>query len=96
MYLSTVGYDERTGYVANSNIRYAEYVDAMMELVDEAASRKVETTRRNVTRQASRTGLRPDGSSARTTAVDLSKDPSQMSDKELDAAMSKLGLNPKQ
>lgn len=95
MYLSAVGYDEQTGYVANDSIRYAEYVEAMFELVDEAANRKVESTRRNVTRQAGRTGLRPDGSSARTN-LDLNKDPSQMSDKELDAAMTKLGLTPKQ
>jgi hypothetical protein len=94
MYLSAVGYDEKTGYVQNPNLRYAEYVDAFYELVNEAASRKVETTRRNVTRQAARTSLRPDGSSAKTQ-LDLSKDPSQMSDKELDAAMSKLGLAPK-
>lgn len=91
MYLSTVGYDERTGYVQNANLRYSDYIDAMFELVEEAASRQTETARRNVTKQASRTGLRPDGSSP-AKALDLSKDPSQMSDAELDAALSKMGV----
>lgn len=94
MYLSTVGYDEKTGYVQNPNLRYSEYVEAFMELADEAATRKVESTRRNVTRQAARTGIRPDGSASRAP-LDLSKDPSQMSDKELDATLAKFGLGPK-
>ncbi len=93
MYLSAVGYDDKTGYVQNPNLRYADYIEAIMELADEASSRKVETSKRNITRQASRTGLRPDGSSAKR--LDLSKDPSQMSDDELDAVLSKSGLNPK-
>jgi hypothetical protein len=93
MYLSAVGYDKRNGTVQNPNIRYSDYIDAMFELVNEAASRKVETTTRNVTRQAAQTGLRPDGSSAKR--LDLNKDPSQMTDEELDAAMAKAGLAPK-
>lgn len=91
MYLSTIGYDPRTGYVQNANLRYSEYIDAMFELVNEAAARQTETTRRNVTKQASRTGLRPDGSSP-TRSLDLSKDPSQMSDAELDAALKSMGV----
>lgn len=91
MYLSTVGYDPNTGYVQNASLRYSEYIDAMFELVNEAASRQTETTRRNVTKQASRAGLRPDGSSP-TRSLDLSKDPSQMSDAELDAALKSMGV----
>lgn len=93
MYLSAVGYDERSGSVQNPNLRYADYIDAMFQLVDEAASRQVETTRRNVTKQAARTGLRPDGSTAKT--LDLNKDPSEMSDAELQAKLKSLGLAPK-
>jgi hypothetical protein len=91
MYLNAVGYDGKR--VANPNLSYADYVDAIFELADEAASRKVESTQRNITRQASRTGLRPDGSAAKT--LDLSKDPSQMSDAELDAVLAGNGLAPR-
>lgn len=92
MYLSTVGYDSRSGYVANPNLRYSEYIDAMFELVNEAASRQTETTRRNVTRQAARTGLRPDGSTPAAT-LNLNKDPSEMTDKELNAVINRnLGI----
>lgn len=93
MYLSAVGYNYKTGYVQNPNLRYGEYIEAIMELADEAASRKVETSKRNITRQASRTGIRPDGSSAKR--LDLNKDPSQMSDDELDAVLARNGLAPK-
>lgn len=95
LYLSAVGYDKTTGNVREPNMRYADYVDAFFELVDEAASRKTETARKNVTRQASRTGIRPSGTTARTT-LDLNKAPAAMTDKELDAAMQKMGLMPTQ
>lgn len=96
MYLAAAGYDPRTGNVKNPDIRYFNYVDAMFELVEEAASRQTENTRRTVTKQAGRTGIRPDGSTSKAPALDLNKDPRAMSDKELDAAMAKVGLaNPK-
>lgn len=93
MYLSAVGYDEVDGSVTNPNLRYADYIDGMFELVEEAASRKIQTSTRNITRQAARTGLRPDGSSA--ARLDLTKDPASMTDKELDAMLAKNGLAPK-
>lgn len=93
MYLSAVGYNAADGSVTNPNLRYADYVEAMFELVDEAANRKVETSTRNITRRASRTGLRPDGSSAER--LDLGKAPQAMSDKELDAFIARSGLAPK-
>lgn len=93
MYLSAVGYDRNTGSVQNPNLRYAEYADAMFELVNEAASRQTENTRRNVTKQAARTGLRPDGTAAKS--LDLSKQPHEMSNEELDAYIAKQGFAPK-
>lgn len=93
MFLSSVGYDAQTGRVNNPNIRYSDYIDAMFELVDEASSRKVQESRTNIAKQASRTGLRPDGSSVKR--LDLSKAPQDMTDEELDAMIAKSGLAPK-
>jgi hypothetical protein len=93
MYLSAVGYNPQDGSVTNPNLRYADYIDAMFELVEETASRKVQQSTRNITKQAANTGLRPDGSSAER--LDLSKPPEAMTDKELDAYIAKQGFAPK-
>lgn len=92
-YLSFVGFDPKTQTVKRPEVSYYDYVDARVEQAKELAETMVERTRKNVTRQAARTGLRPDGSSAKR--LDLSKDPSQMTDEELDAALAKQGLLPK-
>jgi hypothetical protein len=65
----------------------------MFELVDEVSSRKVQQSQKNIAKQASRTGLRPDGSSAKR--LDLSKPPEAMTDEELDAMIAKSGFSPK-
>ena len=83
MYLSAVGYDRETGLVANPNLRYADYIEGMMELADRTAATKTQKSTKNIARQAAQTGLRPDGSRAKR--LDLSKAPEQMSDEELDA-----------
>lgn len=91
MYLSTVGYNGKS--VKNPDISYRDYIDSMYELVDEAASHKVERTQANIVKQAARTGLRPDGSSAKR--LDLSKAPQAMTDEELDAVIASSGFAPK-
>ena len=83
MYLSAVGYDPQTGHVQNSGVRYAEYIDSFMELVDATAGEKVQRTSKNIAKQAATTGLRPDGSSAKR--LNLNQAPEAMSDEELDA-----------
>lgn len=90
MYLASVGYDGKS--VKNPDISFYDYVEGIMELADEAAETKVQTSRRNAIKQASRTGIRPDGTVPRS--MDLTKDPTQMSDAELAAALKKLGLSP--
>lgn len=84
MFLSAVGYDAETDTVQNPNIRYAQYVESVFELANEIAGEKNQATVKNVTRQAAQTGIRPDGAS---TKMNLNKDPSQMSDEELDAVI---------
>ena len=71
--------------VHHPDASYAEFVEAEMEYINEAASLKAANTTKNIAQQAAMTGLRPDGSSARP--MDLSKHPSQMTDDELEAAV---------
>lgn len=92
LYLKTVGYDEKSGVVQNSGIRYKEFVDSYMELADEMAKSKVAKTTKNIAQQAANTGLRPDGSSAKR--LNLNQPIENMSDEELAAYGKKLGLAP--
>lgn len=85
LYLELTGYDQKTGKVANPNLRYADFVEVQMALSDRLATQKVEASVKNVAKQAAATGLRPDGSSAKR--LDLSKDPSNMSIEELYASI---------
>lgn len=61
MYLSTVGYDQRTGQVRNPNVRYKDYVDAFMVSVDKLAEARNAGTAQNVAAQVAATGVRPTG-----------------------------------
>lgn len=89
-YLTTTGYNKETGTVQNPNVRYSDFVDGFMELVDAAAGEKVQRSTKNIAKQSAMTGLRPDGSSAKR--LNLNQDPSQMNDEELAAFGKKLGL----
>lgn len=93
-YLSSVGYDQNSGLVKTPDIRYADFVEGIMELGEVIGAKKAATAAKNVAKQARTTGLRPDGSSAKR--LDLSKSPDQMSDEELDAFLNKAGVPTKQ
>lgn len=82
-YLATVGYDAKTDTVANANVRYADFVEGIMELADEMAGEKTSRTTKNIAKQAANLGLRPDGSTAKR--MNLNQNPEAMSDEELDA-----------
>ena len=84
-FLASVGYDAQTGFVANPNVRYVDFVEGIMELADNMAGVKTTESVKNIAKQAATTGLRPDGSSARS--MDLSKHPSEMTNEELEAAV---------
>lgn len=85
MYLSTAGYDLESGKVQNANIRYADYVESLFELADEMGMKKVAESRKNITKQAGSTGLRPDGSAPKR--LNLNKAPQDMTDEELNAVI---------
>ena len=86
-YLATVGYNSQTNSVQNANVRYADFVEGIMELADNMAGVKTTKTASNIAKQAASTGLRPDGSSAR--GLDLGKAPEDMTDEELNAVISR-------
>lgn len=89
-YLASVGYDAKTDTVANPNLRYADFVEGIMELADSMAGAKVEKTQTNIAKQAAQTGMRPDGSSAKR--LNLNKAPEAMTDEELKAVLAQAGL----
>lgn len=84
-YLATVGYDPQTDSVRNAGVRYANFVEGIMELADAMAGAKTTRTTENIARQAANAGLRPDGSSAKP--LNLNKAPQDMSNDELNAAI---------
>lgn len=84
-YLNLVGYDSQNQTVANSDLRYSDFVEAQFELASALASDKVAASSKNIAKQAASTGLRPDGSSAKT--MNLNKAPENMTDEELDAVI---------
>lgn len=90
-YLNFVGYIPGDGKapdrVLNPDVSYLDFVEAEMEFANELATQKAQRTTQNIAKQAATTGLRPDGSTPKR--MDLNKDPSEMSDEELEAAISR-------
>jgi hypothetical protein len=82
-YLATVGYDPQTDTVRNADVRYAGFVEGIMELAEAMAGAKTTKTTENIARQAANAGLRPDGSSAKP--LNLNKAPQDMTNEELNA-----------
>lgn len=84
-YLATVGYDGQSDRVNNPNLRYSDFVEGIMELADNVGTTKAANSVKNIAKQAASTGLRPDGSTVKP--MDLSKDPQDMTNEELEAAI---------
>jgi hypothetical protein len=82
-YLQSAGYDEKTGNVTTSDIRYKDFIDGIMELSEEIANEKVVVAKKNIAKQAAKTGLRPTGGTAKR--LNLNQDPGSMTNEELDA-----------
>lgn len=83
-YLQASGYDIETETVTNPNIRYSDFVEAFFEVSKELAQSMVEETKKNVTSQVAKTGLRPGGETPKPK-LNLNQLPQNMSDEELDA-----------
>ena len=82
-YLATAGYNPQTNSVQNSDVRYSDFVEGIMELSDEMAGQKNVATAKNIAKQAATTGIRPDGSKSKS--MNLNQAPDKMTDDELDA-----------
>lgn len=87
-YLEHVGYDPKTGSVRDANTRYAEFVEAEVELAQEIAQRQVKEATTRVVKQAAQTAVRPSGTTAKR--LNLNKAPQDMSDEELNAYLKKV------
>jgi len=91
-YLRFVGYnpgDPERGIaptVQRPDIRYLDFVEAEFEFADELAAERQERTTKNIAQQAAQTGLRPDGSQAKS--LNLNKAPQDMTEEELNAVIS--------
>lgn len=84
-YLASSGYDEKTDRVANSNIRYSDFVESIFELGDEISRVKTAESSVNIAKQAASTALRPGGATKR---LNLDQAPEDMTDEELKAKIS--------
>lgn len=82
-FLNLVGYNAKDKTVKNADIRYGDFVDAIFTLANDLAHQEAQEITKEVKRKAAQTGLRPDGSSSKK--LNLNKEPSDMSDEELDA-----------
>jgi hypothetical protein len=87
LYLQLVGYDPQTGFVANNQLRYRDFVDAYMRNVERLAGQKAAKSTKNVAKQAAQTAVRPSGATQR---LNLNKPAEQMTDEELDAVVKSL------
>lgn len=87
-YLATAGYNPQTNQVSNANVRYADFVEGIMEMADEIAGQKVQSTTKNIAKQAATTGIRPDGSKAKR--LNLNQAPQDMTDEELALAIKRM------
>lgn len=84
-YLKTVGYNRDSDTVTNPNIRYSDFVESVMELGEVIGAKKSQVAAKNVAKQATQTGLRPDGSQAKR--MNLNQSPETMTNEELAAAI---------
>ena len=69
LYLQTVGFDPNTGTIQNTKLRFKDFVDTQMKLIDRAATSRNANSTQNLAKQASRTGTRP--TSTRKSSIDL-------------------------
>jgi hypothetical protein len=90
LYLKSTGYNEKTGTVQRTDIGYEEFVDGIMDMVDRSASAKSADTTKNLAKQASQTGIRPNSVAKKTYQ---GTDPKKMTDDQLRQAINaSLGI----
>jgi hypothetical protein len=83
MYLATVGYDERKGIFHNPTVRYKDYVEAFMAVLDRTATTRTDESTRRITRQVARGGVKPSGAGRKVGLGELKPgDISKMSEEE--------------
>ena len=91
LYLNTVGYNPINGTVQDTDLRYSEFVEGFMDVLDLISNGKLADATASVASQAAGTGPRPSGNAK--TPLYQGDDPKQMTDEQLDAAIAQgLGI----
>lgn len=96
-YLNLVGFDPQTGFVRNSDVGYADFIEARIEQAERLAASMNLKSQRNIAKQAAQTGIRPDGGAHKGLQINNPGDIAKMSSEEFEknkAAIYKAaGLN---
>jgi hypothetical protein len=87
LFLTTVGYDDKTGIVKNTGLRYNEFIEGFQEMVELSTNSQRADSTKNIAKQAAQTGIRPGGV---TKTVYQGDDPRKMTDAQLDAAIANM------
>lgn len=90
LFLRLAGFDPKTKAVRHPDLRYTDFVETIFGLANDLADTKIEKQVKEVKKQVSQTGLRPDGSKAKT--LNLNKAPEDMTDEELDEYLKQAGV----
>lgn len=83
-YLQLVGFNPQTGFVRNSDIGYADFIDARIEQAERLAARLAMKSQRNIAKQAAQTGIRPDGGAHKGLQINSPQDIANMSSEEFE------------
>lgn len=91
LYLNTVGYNPINGTVLDQDLRYSEFVEGFMDVLDLISNGKLADAAASVASQAAGTGPRPSANAK--TPLYQGDNPKEMSDEQLDAAIAQgLGI----
>jgi len=83
-YLQLVGFDPNTGYVQNSDIGYADFIDARIQQAERLAASMALKSQKNIAKQAAQTGIRPDGGAHKGLQISSPQDIANMSSEDFE------------
>lgn len=83
MYYNFIGYDPDKGNIPQrTDVRYRDFIDGIMGLASDLSASDTVTATKNIARQASRTGVRPNATSNRGPSLDNPEDIASMTKEE--------------
>ncbi len=95
-YLLTVGFNPQTGAPLHTNVGYAEYINSKLDMMERFVAAKTARSQQNIAKQASQTGVRPDGGTRPsfniTSANDIAKLSPEQFEKNREAIYKAAGI----